>query len=104
MASLEFMEDCQSPSTNQQGQQQSQHLLQPESALAISTSSTSTLQTGSSRHGADQKEENSALSPAAPALVHLPLCRQTSSVPGLRYRNLGKSGLRISNVGLGRPF
>lgn len=28
--------------------------------------------------------------------------RQSSTVtPGLRYRNLGKSGLRVSNVGLG---
>lgn len=24
--------------------------------------------------------------------------------PGIRYRNLGKSGLRVSNVGLGTPF
>ncbi|KAK7794166.1 hypothetical protein R5R35_005367 [Gryllus longicercus] len=27
--------------------------------------------------------------------------RQSSVTPGLRYRNLGKSGLRVSNVGLG---
>ncbi|KAF4533265.1 hypothetical protein B566_EDAN010500 [Ephemera danica] len=27
--------------------------------------------------------------------------RQSSLTPGLRYRNLGKSGLRVSNVGLG---
>ncbi|KAK3912936.1 Voltage-gated potassium channel subunit beta-3 [Frankliniella fusca] len=27
--------------------------------------------------------------------------RQTNVTPGLRYRNLGKSGLRVSNVGLG---
>nr|CAD7437636.1 unnamed protein product [Timema bartmani] len=27
--------------------------------------------------------------------------RQSSITPGLRYRNLGKSGLRVSNVGLG---
>ncbi|KAE8738885.1 hypothetical protein FOCC_FOCC015621 [Frankliniella occidentalis] len=27
--------------------------------------------------------------------------RQTNMTPGLRYRNLGKSGLRVSNVGLG---
>ncbi|XP_063223445.1 voltage-gated potassium channel subunit beta-2 [Bacillus rossius redtenbacheri] len=33
---------------------------------------------------------NSALAP-----------RQASITPGLRYRNLGKSGLRVSNVGLG---
>ncbi|XP_044728022.1 voltage-gated potassium channel subunit beta-2 isoform X2 [Chrysoperla carnea] len=29
------------------------------------------------------------------------LARQGSVTPGLRYRNLGKSGLRVSNVGLG---
>ncbi|KAB0798073.1 hypothetical protein PPYR_09066 [Photinus pyralis] len=29
------------------------------------------------------------------------LSRQTSLTPGLRYRNLGKSGLRVSNIGLG---
>jgi len=28
--------------------------------------------------------------------------RQSSVTPGLRYRNLGKSGLRVSNVGLGK--
>ena len=27
--------------------------------------------------------------------------RQGTVTPGLRYRNLGKSGLRVSNVGLG---
>ena len=26
---------------------------------------------------------------------------QSSPSPGIRYRNLGKSGLRVSNVGLG---
>lgn len=30
------------------------------------------------------------------------LSRQTSLTPGLRYRNLGKSGLRVSNIGLGK--
>lgn len=32
------------------------------------------------------------------------LSRQTSITPGLRYRNLGKSGLRVSNIGLGNIF
>lgn len=32
------------------------------------------------------------------------LSRQTSLTPGLRYRNLGKSGLRVSNVGLGKLY
>ncbi|XP_060516522.1 voltage-gated potassium channel subunit beta-2 isoform X2 [Cylas formicarius] len=29
------------------------------------------------------------------------IARQTNVTPGLRYRNLGKSGLRVSNIGLG---
>lgn len=33
--------------------------------------------------------------------VPIQLTRQTSVTPGLRYRNLGKSGLRVSNIGLG---
>lgn len=39
----------------------------------------------------------SGLTHAAP----VQLTRQTSVTPGLRYRNLGKSGLRVSNIGLG---
>lgn len=31
----------------------------------------------------------------------LPIRHCTSATPGLRYKNLGKSGLRVSNVGLG---
>lgn len=31
-----------------------------------------------------------------------PISRQGSITPGLRYKNLGKSGLRVSNVGLGK--
>ncbi|KAJ3655547.1 hypothetical protein Zmor_014672 [Zophobas morio] len=31
----------------------------------------------------------------------LQLGKQTTVAPGLRYRNLGKSGLRVSNIGLG---
>ncbi|KAJ8978734.1 hypothetical protein NQ317_003267 [Molorchus minor] len=42
----------------------------------------------------------SGLSHSAPA-APLQLARQTSITPGLRYRNLGKSGLRVSNIGLG---
>lgn len=30
--------------------------------------------------------------------------RQASMTPGLRYRNLGKSGLRVSNIGLGTIY
>uniref|UniRef100_T1IZD5 NADP-dependent oxidoreductase domain-containing protein n=1 Tax=Strigamia maritima TaxID=126957 RepID=T1IZD5_STRMM len=36
-----------------------------------------------------------------PNLTRFPISRQTSVTPGIRYRNLGKSGLRISNLGLG---
>lgn len=31
----------------------------------------------------------------------LPIRQNTTTTPGLRYKNLGKSGLRVSNVGLG---
>ncbi|KAK6622132.1 hypothetical protein RUM44_001939 [Polyplax serrata] len=31
-----------------------------------------------------------------------PVGRQGSVTPGLRYKNLGKSGLRVSNIGLGK--
>lgn len=31
----------------------------------------------------------------------LPIRQSTNLTPGLRYKNLGKSGLRVSNVGLG---
>lgn len=34
--------------------------------------------------------------------VPLQLNRTTNVTPGLRYRNLGKSGLRVSNIGLGK--
>lgn len=42
----------------------------------------------------------SGLTHSAPA-APLALSRQTSVTPGLRYKNLGKSGLRVSNIGLG---
>uniref|UniRef100_A0A6P7FBU5 Voltage-gated potassium channel subunit beta-3-like isoform X3 n=1 Tax=Diabrotica virgifera virgifera TaxID=50390 RepID=A0A6P7FBU5_DIAVI len=42
----------------------------------------------------------SGLTHSAPA-VPLQLARQACVTPGLRYRNLGKSGLRVSNIGLG---
>jgi potassium voltage-gated channel Shaker-related subfamily A, beta member 2 len=31
----------------------------------------------------------------------MPLRQNACTTPGLRYKNLGKSGLRVSNVGLG---
>jgi potassium voltage-gated channel Shaker-related subfamily A, beta member 2 len=31
----------------------------------------------------------------------MPLRQNATTTPGLRYKNLGKSGLRVSNVGLG---
>lgn len=53
--------------------------------------------------GAITKEQLllSGLTHSAPA-APLQLNRQTSVTPGLRYRNLGKSGLRVSNIGLGK--
>lgn len=45
----------------------------------------------------------SGLTHSAPSAPHQ-LARQTSVTPGLRYRNLGKSGLRVSNIGLGSYF
>lgn len=45
----------------------------------------------------------SGLSHSVPTVPHQ-LTRQTSVTPGLRYRNLGKSGLRVSNIGLGKFF
>jgi len=64
---------------------------------AIGTTSLLTV----SRANSGENESTTSLSPAPPSLVHLPLCRTTAPVVGLKYRNLGKSGLRISNVGLG---
>jgi hypothetical protein len=57
--------------------------------------------------GAPQTKEQllQSLSQQTPltASNHGPLVsRQSSVTPGLRYRNLGKSGLRVSNVGLGK--
>ncbi|XP_022905616.1 voltage-gated potassium channel subunit beta-2 isoform X2 [Onthophagus taurus] len=42
----------------------------------------------------------SGLTHTAPS-AHIQLSKQTAITPGLRYRNLGKSGLRVSNIGLG---
>ena len=82
MASLEFMEDL---PTNT-------HTIQQQQATSMTSTSIQPM-------GLNEKEDS--LSPAVPGFVHVPLCRQAAPVPGLRYRNLGKSGLRISNVGLG---
>lgn len=78
----------------------------PEAALSANSTASSSHQQLQfpSRVGGMQAtlaEKEDSLSPAVPSLLHLPLCRQTTPVPGLRYRNLGKSGLRVSNVGLG---
>ncbi|CAG9813921.1 unnamed protein product [Phaedon cochleariae] len=53
--------------------------------------------------GAASKEQLllGGLAQATPAAAAArQLARQTSGTPGLRYRNLGKSGLRVSNIGL----
>ncbi|XP_046653850.1 voltage-gated potassium channel subunit beta-2-like isoform X3 [Daphnia pulicaria] len=79
----------------------------PETSISASNSSAASSHQQlhfASRMGERQAtlaEKEDSLSPAVPSLLHLPLCRQTNPVPGLRYRNLGKSGLRVSNVGLG---
>ncbi|XP_021927107.1 voltage-gated potassium channel subunit beta-2 isoform X2 [Zootermopsis nevadensis] len=50
----------------------------------------------------EQLLQNLAQQTPLTAPNHGPLVsRQSSVTPGLRYRNLGKSGLRVSNVGLG---
>lgn len=58
---------------------------------------------GASEGGITTKEQLllSGLTHSAPS-APLQLARQTSVTPGLRYRNLGKSGLRVSNIGLGK--
>jgi hypothetical protein len=70
--------------------------------------SASTLQQAASGGNAKALEPL-ALSPTGGALGALSggsggalVSRQSSLTPGLRYRNLGKSGLRVSNVGLGQ--
>lgn len=45
----------------------------------------------------DPKKGRSISLGSNPALT----IRQGAPTPGLRYKNLGKSGLRVSNVGLG---
>lgn len=45
----------------------------------------------------------SGLTHSAP-VQPLQVARQPSVTPGLRYRNLGKSGLRVSNIGLGETL
>ena len=113
VASVEYMEDQSGghcvPSQHEHSTSShrgSVHL--PETSTATSNtpaaSSNHQLQLSSSRVGGFQNafvEKDDSLSPAVPSLLHLPLCRQSAPVPGLRYRNLGKSGLRVSNVGLG---
>lgn len=64
--------------------------------------------TGSGLSGLADKESSltkeqlllGGLTHSAPG-VPLQLSRSTNATPGLRYRNLGKSGLRVSNIGLG---
>lgn len=114
VASVEYMEDqstghCVS-SQEQAGQQHrttSINSADSSSMMASNSSATSTqhhqlqfaVRVAGYQNAYAEKEDS--LSPAVPSLLHLPLCRQTAPVPGLRYRNLGKSGLRVSNVGLG---
>lgn len=94
-------------SSQEQGQQHRASInlaADASSMMASNSSATSTHQLSFAVRvqGYPYAEKEDSLSPAVPSLLHLPLCRQTAPVPGLRYRNLGKSGLRVSNVGLGR--
>ena len=113
MASVEYMED--SSGANQQQQQQQNRLA--TFTIAESTGTTANMLAPSPLAGQQFQtlrlnigaamsagHEADGLSPALPSLVHLPLCRQSAAVTGLRYRNLGKSGLRVSNVGLGAHY
>jgi len=96
MASVEYSEESQSPVPSLPGGPGSgSHQL-----VAPAGDNVGSLLTAVGRSNSNEMEGRS-LSPAPPSLVHLPLCRQTAPVVGLKYRNLGKSGLRISNVGLG---
>lgn len=99
MASLEFMDGHQdvtvhspSASTAPQTPQQHHHHHHHRPSLSVPSIAAS---------GGPSSDKDDSLSPAVPSLVHLPLTRQSAPVAGLKYRNLGKSGLRISNVGLG---
>lgn len=86
MASVDYLEENQSP-------------MHGQAALVPDAVGPSLLTVG--RGSSGENESSTPLSPVPPSLVHLPLCRTTAPVVGLKYRNLGKSGLRISNVGLG---
>lgn len=113
MTSVESMEDQQS-SGHCGSSQQHEHSVSshrgsvhlPETSISASNSSAASSHqqlhfASRVERQATLAEKEDSLSPAVPSLLHLPLCRQTTPVPGLRYRNLGKSGLRVSNVGLG---
>ena len=118
------MDDQASSCAQQQQQQQQQHEQHPHrGSVHMAETSNSSSATSSSHHhhhhhqhqlqfasrvsgfpNSAFAEKEDSLSPAVPSLLHLPLCRQAAPVPGLRYRNLGKSGLRVSNVGLGNNY
>jgi len=113
VTSVESMEDQQS-SGHCGSSQQHEHSVSshrgsvhlPETSISASNSSAASSHqqlhfASRVERQATLAEKEDSLSPAVPSLLHLPLCRQTTPVPGLRYRNLGKSGLRVSNVGLG---
>ena len=104
MASVEYMED-QSPNPCQHSRHSSSNHHHGYLCETPTTTSMAPLlyphqQLHLTKPRVPEKEES--LSPVVPSLVHLPLCRQSPPLTGLRYRNLGKSGLRISNIGLGQ--
>jgi hypothetical protein len=101
MASVEYMED-QSPNACQHSRHSSSN--HHHGYLCETPTTTNAMvplhphqQLLLTKPRVSEKEES--LSPVVPSLVHLPLCRQSPPLIGLRYRNLGKSGLRISNIG-----
>ncbi len=104
MASVEYMED-QSPNPCQHSRHSSSnhhhgYLCETSTATSMAPLLYPHQQLHLAKPRVPEKEES--LSPVVPSLVHLPLCRQSPPLTGLRYRNLGKSGLRISNIGLGQ--
>ena len=110
MTSVEYMDgqqhDPSAGSSPSPGAYLHQHLQQPPAHPLSSGGGQQQhrVSFSSSLTAATPVEKEESLSPAVPGLVHMPLARQSAPVAGLRYRNLGKSGLRISNVGLGTFF
>lgn len=59
---------------------------------------------GNEGSGGGITKEHLLLSGLTHSLPAQQVTRQPSVTPGLRYRNMGKSGLRVSNIGLGKNY